>query len=178
MRYFISLSTKSNQILFFYVFYSDGWPVAARVALEVPCSSERVRRRLLAYAMHYAPAEELDGQLHCWKASDAGASGQPEVWNAPDGNTSIAETSYAASLDDSLEVYLAKDIVSSDDALCALSSLVALGPEAQLQWAHRIHLHRADMSSAALRQAYIVGITAASITVCRGNYYFTVVLSN
>lgn len=113
--------------------------------------------------MQYAPAEELDGQLHCWKASDAGAAGQPEVWTAPDG--SGEQPPYVATLQAALEAYLNKNNASSDDALLAMSSLVALGPEAQLQWAKRVQEHRSMLGPAALRQAYIVGITAASITV-------------
>lgn len=162
---------------------SEGWKIAARVAMEEPCSSESERRRLLAYAMRFASAEELEGQLHCWQASDAGAAGDSEIWSIPEqtgyistsNNTSSSEenvvtTSYMQPPKEALDTLLLVGSSSAEDGLLAFSCLNTLGVEGQTQWAANVQMQRVGLDSAALRQAYIVGIASASMLV-RINYH-------
>ena len=139
--------------------------MAARVALEEPCSSEGIRRRLLAYAMHFAPSDELDGQLHCWQASDAGAAGDAQVWSVPEGDPSVFGLDYLKVLQSTLEFSLFKGNGSAEDSLLSVCCLLSLEIDGQLKWAQRVQQQQGSMSSLALRQAHVVSIVAAAVTV-------------
>ncbi|KAH7618770.1 putative MAG2-interacting protein 2 [Nannochloris sp. 'desiccata'] len=153
----------------------EGWQIAARVAMEEPCSSESERRRLLAYAMRFASAEELEGQLHCWQASDSGAAGDSEIWSIPEHTGSlstskdtasgrdIVTTPYMQPLKEALDTILLIGSGSAEDGLLACSCLHTLGVEGQKQWAASVQMQRVGLDPAALRQAYIVGIASASM---------------
>jgi hypothetical protein len=149
---------------------SEGWQIAARVAMEEPCSSEAERRRLLAYAMRFAPAGELDGQLHCWQASDAGAAGDSEVWSILDQTDAssaadIVDASYIQPLKDALDTLLLVGSSSAEDRLLAWSCLNTLGVSGLKQWVESVEMQRGGLDPAALRQVYIVSIAAASMQI-------------
>lgn len=156
---------------------SEGWKIAARVAMEEPCSSETERRRLLAYAMRFASEGELEGQLHCWQASDSGAAGDSEIWSIPEQTGSlstnkdtssggdIVTASYMQPLKEALDTLLLVGSSSAEDGLLAFSCLSTLGIKGQTQWAKNVQMQRVGLDSAALRQAYIVGIASASMLV-------------
>jgi hypothetical protein len=165
----------------FYENSSEGGQIAARIAMEEPCSSEAERRRFLAYALRFAPAEELEGQLHCWQASDAGAAGDSEIWSIPEGNDisskDLATSSYIQPLKEALETLLLAGSSSAEDRLLAFSCLNTLGIEEQKQWVESVQMQRGGLDPDALRQAYIVGIASASILVRKENVFFSLFCS-
>jgi hypothetical protein len=154
----------------------DGWQIAARIAMEEPCSSEAERRRFLSYAMRFASSEELEGQLHCWQASDAGAAGDSEIWSIPEqtgvvttsldvSSKDVVYASYIQPLEEVLSTLLLVGSSSAEDGLLAFSCLNTLGIEGQRQWVESVQMQRGGLDPGALRQAYIVGIASASIMV-------------
>jgi len=157
-----------------------GGHIASKLALEEPCSSESIRRSLLAYAMRFAPCDELEGQLHCWQASDAGASGNAQVWMVPEVEPDDVGQSYLHAAERPLVEFLSasknnNDEYNGDDDeqrgnasdsdLILLSSLLALGPARQKQWAQQLQDHRTALAAGALRQGYVAGLLSTAITV-------------
>lgn len=58
----------------------EGHAIAERVAMNCVCDEE-VRRSLLAYALRFAPAEDLSRRLMNWKAADEALYSVPNIWH-------------------------------------------------------------------------------------------------
>jgi len=140
------------------------------VALEETCSSQTIRRALLEFAMRFAPTDELDGQLHCWQASDAGAAGRPDVWSLPEPGE--LEEGYVHGAEAPLLEYLSQERIDAyahgamlDTEVLLLGCLLALGAPRQAAWARQLQERRGELDPGALRLGHVVGIVAAAITV-------------
>jgi hypothetical protein len=168
---------------------SEGWPTVARIANDPRCSGLRLRQDLFSFCLRHAPVKELLPLLESWKATDDAQNNAEggAAWAAPDSREPEAahvhfphrhlrsyffafrpveetEEHRYTSVDAEEGFHRARRC--NPQAAVALSSLLALGSQAEEVWTGLLEEYQGGLALHELQQAMEVGLTAYALLVC------------